>query len=70
MNSARMHFLLEKVNICGYCLCTVHWTVAAFLQKRVKTKKKKNENNENATSLNADAISAIQTSTLYALKLK
>ena len=62
INSAQIHCSLRKVNIYGYCLCTVYWTVAAFLQKCVK-KKKKNEKNENATSVNADAISAIQTST-------
>ena len=30
---------------------------------KTREKKKKNEKNENATSVNADAISAIQTST-------
>ena len=69
MNSARMHCSLEKVNICSYCSCTVHWTVAAFLQKRVKTKKKKRKEKKRTKwmktqlHLNADAISAIQTST-------
>ena len=34
----------KKVNICGYCSCTVHWTVATFLQKTREKKKKKKKN--------------------------
>ena len=69
VNSAQMHCSLGKVNICGYCSCTVHWTVAAFLQKRVKTKqkkkKKKNEKNENVAShKRRRSLSAIQASTM------
>ena len=64
VNSARMHCSLGKVNICGYCSCTVHWTVAALLQKRVKTKKKKERKEQNAASHKRKrTLSAIQTST-------
>ena len=56
----------RKVNICGYCSCTVHWTVTAFLQKRVKTKKEKKKKEQNAAShKRRRSLSAIQTSTIF-----
>ena len=59
VNSAQMHCSLKKVNICGYCSLNSSCTPP----KTRENKKKKKKKNENATSLNADAISAIQTST-------
>ena len=66
MNSARMHCSLKKVNICGYCLLNSSRTP----QKRLKTKNKKKKKKKKRTKkmktqlhLNADATSAIQTST-------
>ena len=62
INSARIHCSLEKVNIYGYCSLNSS-RIPPKTREKKKKKKKKNEKNENATSLNADAISAIQTST-------
>ena len=62
INSGRIHCSPKKVNIYGYCSLNSS-RIPQKKTREKKKKKKKNEKNENATSLNADAISAIQTST-------
>ena len=62
VNSTQIYCSRRKVNICGYCSCTVHWTVTAFLPKRVKKKKKK-KNENTASPKRRRSLSAIQTST-------
>ena len=54
INSAQMHCSLKKVNIYGYCSLN-----SSRIPPKTREKKKRKKKNENATSLNADAISAI-----------
>ena len=62
MNSARMHCSLEKVNICGYCSLNSS-RIPPKTRENKKKKKKKTKRMKAQFHLNADAISAIQTST-------
>ena len=65
MNSTRMHCSLEKVNILRllFMHCSLNSSRIPPKTRENKTKKKRERKYENATPLNADAISAIQTST-------
>ena len=63
MNSARMHCSLKKVNICGYCSLNSSRIPPKTREKKKKKKRKKKKRMKTQFHLNADAISAIQTST-------